>query len=72
MFQIESCAKQQKLCKVKVFQLQSMSKSIRCIDKRLAFKNSGISCMAWIYNLRNSRTTILRSYNWFKVARYDK
>ena len=43
MSQIESCentAKQQKLCKVKIFQLQSMSKSIRCINKRFVFKIS--------------------------------
>ena len=34
-------------CKDKIFLLQSMSNAIRCIDKRFAFKNSGISCLAW-------------------------
>ena len=38
---------EQKLCEVKIFQLQSMSNVIRCRDKRCAFKNSGISCLAW-------------------------
>ena len=46
----------QKLCKVKIFQLQSMSNAIRCIDQRFAFKNSGISCLALIFNLNNART----------------
>ena len=32
---------EQKLCEVKIFQLQSMSNAIRCIDQRFAFKNSG-------------------------------
>ena len=30
---------EQKLCKVKVFQLQSTSNAIRCINQRFAFKN---------------------------------
>ena len=37
----------------------SMSNAIRCIDQRFAFKNSGISCLALIFNLNNPRTTIL-------------
>ena len=32
---------------------------IRCIDQRFVFKNSGISCLAWIFNLNNPRSTIL-------------
>ena len=42
---------EQKLCKVKKFQLQSMSNAIRCIDHRFAFKNSGFACLALIFNL---------------------
>ena len=38
------------------FQLQSMSNAMRCIDQRFAYKSSGISCLALIFNL----------------ARYDK
>ena len=48
-----------KLCKMKTFQLQSMSNAIKCIDQRFAFKNSGISCLALIFNLKNPRTTVL-------------
>ena len=48
-----------KLCEVKIFQLQSMSNAVRCIDQRFAFKNSGISCRALIFNLKNPRTTML-------------
>ena len=29
---------EQKLCEVKIFQLQSMSNAIKCIDQRFAFK----------------------------------
>ena len=47
---------------------------ITCIDKRFAIKNSGISCLASIFNLSKSRLipgiTILHAKNWFKVARY--
>ena len=46
---------EQNLCEVKIFQLKSMSNAIRCIDQRFAFKNSGISCLALIFNLRNLR-----------------
>ena len=52
---------QRKLCAVKIFQLQSMSNATRSINQRLAFKNSGISCMALIFNLNNPRTTILHA-----------
>ena len=52
---------EQKLCKVKIFQLQSMSNAIRCIDQRFAFKNSGISCLALIFNFNNPRTTVLKA-----------
>ena len=38
---------EQKLCK----------NAIRCIDQRLELKNSGISCMVLIFNLKNPRTT---------------
>ena len=42
---------EQKLCWVKIFQLQSMLNEIRCTDQRFAFKNSPISCLALIINL---------------------
>ena len=38
---------EQKLCKVKIFQLQSMSNAKTCIDQRFAFKNSRISSLPW-------------------------
>ena len=44
---------EQKLCKVKIFQLQSMLNAIRCIDQRFVFKNSRILCLALIFNLKN-------------------
>ena len=49
-----------------------MSKAIRCINQKFVFKNSGISCLALIFNLSNPRTTILFEKNRFKVARYDE
>ena len=36
---------EQKLCKVKIFQLQSMLNEIRGIDQRFVLENSGISCL---------------------------
>ena len=36
-----------------------MSNAIRCIDHRFAFKNSGIACLALIFNLSYLRLTIL-------------
>ena len=50
---------EQKLCKLKIYQLQSMLNAIRCIDQRFVFKNSGISCLALIFNLKNLSTTVL-------------
>ena len=63
---------EQKLCKVKIFQLQSMLNAIRCIDPRFAFKNSGLSCLALIFHLSNLRTTTLHAKKRFLVARYDE
>ena len=57
-----------KLCKVKIFQLQSMFNEITCIDKRFAVKNSGISCPA----LSNPSTSILHEKNQLKVANCDE
>ena len=48
-----------------------MSNSIICINKRDEDKNSGILCLALIFNLSNLRMTILYAKNWSKVARYD-
>ena len=36
-----------------------MSTAIRCINQRFAFKNSGISCLALIFNLSYLKMTIL-------------
>ena len=63
---------EQKLCEVKIFQLQSMSNAVRCIDQRFAFKNSGISCLALIYNLNNPRTAVMYEKNCLQVAKYNK
>ena len=60
----------QKLCKVQIFQLQSMSNTLRHIDQMFAFKNYGILCLALIFNLNNLRTTIL--YAGLQVAKYNK
>ena len=50
---------EQKLCEVKIFQLKSMLNAISCIDQRFEFKNSRISCLAVIFNLKNPSTTVL-------------
>ena len=56
---------EQKLCKVKKIQLQSMSNAMRCFDHRFVFKNSGFACLALIFNLTLSylRSTILHQKN---------
>ena len=76
---------EQKLCEVKIFQLQSMSNAITCIDKRFVVKNTVISCLASRFDLlaaycpdysclysSNPRMKILHAKNRFKVARYDE
>ena len=55
---------------MEVFRLQSILNVIRCIYQRFSFKNSGISCLALIFNPSNQRTTILQAKNGFQVARY--
>ena len=50
---------EQKLCEMKIFQLQSMLNAIRFIDQRFAFKISRKSCLALIFNLKNPSTTAL-------------
>ena len=63
---------EQKMCKVKIFQLQSISNAMIYIDKRFVVKNSGISCLALIFNLSNPRTTVLHVKIRFKVAICDE
>ena len=60
------------LCKVKIFQPQSMLNAIRCIDQRFVFKNSRISCLALIFNMKNPSTTVLCAKNRLQVAKYDE
>ena len=62
---------EQNLCKAKIFPFQSMSNVIRCINQRLEFKNSGISCLALIFNLNNLRMIILYAKNQMQVAKYQ-
>ena len=50
---------EQKLCEVKILQLQSLSNAIRYIDQRFAFKNSRVSCLALIFKLKNPSMTVL-------------
>ena len=45
-----------------------MSNAIRCIEQRFAFKNSGKSCLALLFNLSNLITTILHAQKQFQVA----
>ena len=47
-----------------------MSNVIRCINQRVVFKNSGISCLALIFNLSNWRTTILHAKKWLQVVKH--
>ena len=54
-----SMSLEQKLCQVKIFQIQPISNAIWCIDQKFAFKNSCISCLALIFNLNIPRMTIL-------------
>ena len=46
-----------------------MLNAIRCTDQRLAFKNSGILCLALIFILSNLRMTILHSNRRLQIAR---
>ena len=39
---------EQKFCKVKIFQIKSMSNVLLCINQRCAINASGISCLALI------------------------
>ena len=52
---------EQKLCEVKIFQLQSELNAMRCIGQRFAFKNSRISYLALIFNLKNPHMTVLNA-----------
>ena len=63
---------EQKVCEVNIFQLQSMSNAIRCIDQRFAFKNSRISCLALIFNLNIRVRQSWTQKNRFQMANYDE
>ena len=59
-----------------IFQFQSMSNAISCIDQRFAFMNSRISCLALIFNLKNLRTTVLYAkkigYRWRNTTSHNR
>ena len=67
---------EQKLCREKYFQIQSMPNITKCIDKRFAIKNLGISCLALTFNLNIPKMKTLHAKidlkERFKVARYHK
>ena len=64
---------EQKLCEVKIFQIQSMLKAIRCINQRFAFKNVWIWCLALIFNLKNPSIKVLYAKKLVAhVAKYDE
>ena len=65
-----SMSNEQKLCKVRIFQLQDMLNALTCINQRFVLKNSGISCLAMIFNLSNLRMTILDAKKMLQVAKY--
>ena len=48
-----------------------MSNAIRFINQMFEFKNSGISCLALIFNLKHPSTTVLLVKKRFQVARND-
>ena len=52
---------EQKLCKAKIFHLQSISNAIKCINQRFAFKYSHILCLALIFNLKIQVLQVLQS-----------
>ena len=52
--------------------IHSMSNAIKCINQRFVFKNSGISCLALIFNLNNLRMTILHAKKLLLVAKHYK
>ena len=55
---------EQKLCREKYFQIQSMPNITKCIDKRFAIKNLGISCLALTFNFSKNEDPAHK--NWFK------
>ena len=67
-----SMSHEQILCYVKIFQLQSMTSAIKCIDQRFAFKNSGIACLTLIFNLSYPRSTILHAKRRLQFAKHYK
>ena len=54
--------------------LNAIRSLLRCINQRFVFKNSGILCLALIFNLSNLKITImiLQAKKRFQVARYDE
>ena len=49
-----------------------MLNAIRCIDQRFEFKNTGIACLALMFNLSYLRLTILHAKKQLQVAKHLK
>ena len=49
-----------------------MSNAIGCLNQRFALKDSGISCLAWIFVLSNQRGIILHAKKRSQVAKHYK
>ena len=43
----------QKMCKKKIFQLQSMSSAVMCVDQSCVVKNIGASCLTSLFDYSN-------------------
>ena len=66
---------EQKMCKEKIFQIQSMSNAIIRVEQKFAVKSSGVFCLTDFdleIRLEQSEMKILQSKNPLKVARYDE
>ena len=51
-----------------IFQLQSMSSVMRCINQRFAFNSSRILCLALIFNLNDPKTTVAKYGEWYTFS----
>ena len=60
------------LCKEEIFQIQSISNDVICLNKRFAFKNAGMSYLTlMIFNVSTPKMKILHE-KIVKVGRHDQ
>ena len=69
--EVDDLFNERKMCKEKIFHLQSISNAKIRVDQSFAVKNCGVPCLTSMFEMRNPKVKILQVKNRFKFAIFE-